>query len=99
MSDANYISLQFTDELMGRQGLLINLIDTERNQILSTQNPLQMRLIALKCIISLLSIDEMKSDQINLPTEIKECISHIVVKFLLKGYVKSQDEYLYCKVS
>lgn len=78
---------------------MINLIDTDRNQILSTQNPLQIRLIALKCIICLLSVEETKSEEINVPIDIKEYISQIVVKFLLKGYIKPQDEFLYCKVS
>lgn len=95
----SFLSFQFTEELIGRQGLLMNLIDTDRNQILSTQNPLQLRLIALKCIVCLLSIEETKSEEINVPIDIKEYISHIVVKFLLRGYVKSQDEFLYCKVS
>lgn len=92
-------SFQFTEELLGRQGLLINLIDTDKNQILSTHNPLQICLIALKCIVCLLSIEETKSEEMNLPVDVKEYISHIVVKFLLRGYVKSQDEFLYCKVS
>ncbi|XP_049873203.1 HEAT repeat-containing protein 6 [Pectinophora gossypiella] len=89
--------IKFVEELIGSQGLLINLIDIDKGQMLSTQNPLQISLIALKCMVSLIVMDETKMDQPTIAADIKEHISQIVVKFLLKGSNKSQDEFLYCK--
>lgn len=66
--------------------------------MLTTQNPLQICLIALKCIICLVTAEE-KPMELSVALEIKENVSQIVVKFLLKGSTKLQDEYLYCKVS
>ncbi|KAL0883107.1 hypothetical protein ABMA27_016568 [Loxostege sticticalis] len=91
---------KFSNSLIGPQGILMNLIDIEKNQTLSTQSPLQICLIALKCIICCISSEENKTtDETNtVPLEVKEQISSIVVKLLMKGSVKSQDEFLYCKV-
>ncbi|KAL0838793.1 hypothetical protein ABMA28_016835 [Loxostege sticticalis] len=90
---------KFSNSLIGSQGILMNLIDIEKNQTLSTQSPLQICLIALKCIICCISSEENKTtDETNtVPLEVKEQISSIVVKLLMKGSVKSQDEFLYCK--
>ncbi|XP_072949286.1 HEAT repeat-containing protein 6 [Epargyreus clarus] len=87
---------KFSEELLGEQGILLNIMDVNRSRNLSVHNPLQTCLIALKCIISLTSDD--KTDQTNVTSEIKEHISDVIVKFLMKGHTKSQDEFLYCKV-
>ncbi|XP_028176593.1 HEAT repeat-containing protein 6 [Ostrinia furnacalis] len=91
---------KFSNTLIGPQGILLNLIDIEKNQTLSVQSPLQNCLIALKCITCCISAEDTKAnDGTNtVPVEIKEQISTIVVKLLMKGSIKSQDEFLYCKV-
>ncbi|CAH0715508.1 unnamed protein product, partial [Brenthis ino] len=90
--------LKFINELIGKQGLLLNFIDSDKNNS-NHSNGLQICLLALKCIICLLTIDESKSfEQIEILLEIKELVSKIVIKLLLKGQVKSQDESILCKV-
>lgn len=90
---------QFINELIGKQGLLLNFIDSDKNYS-NHSNGLQICLLALKCIICLLTIDESKSfEQTEILLEIKELVSKIVIKLLLKGQVKSQDESIFCKVS
>lgn len=54
--------------------------------------------MALKCIICIISTPDDSKNDTNLAPELKELISQIVVKVLLKGYSKSEDEFLYCKV-
>lgn len=44
------------------------------------------------------SIEDGKIDS-NVTAEMKTQISKIIINFLMKGYSKSQDEFLYCKVS
>ncbi|XP_075977882.1 HEAT repeat-containing protein 6 [Anticarsia gemmatalis] len=90
-------SHKFTEDLIGSQGILTTLIDPNRSQ-LTTQNLLQIYLISFKCIISLISTTDDNKIESNVTLEMKERISQIVVKFLMKGYSKSHDEFLYCKV-
>ncbi|XP_026735223.1 HEAT repeat-containing protein 6 isoform X1 [Trichoplusia ni] len=90
-------SHKFTEDLIGNQGLLIKLIDPTKSS-LSTQNPLQIYLICLKCITSILSTTDEIKNKVLISNESKEQISQIVTRFLMKGYSKSQDEFLYCKV-
>lgn len=91
------ITFQFSASLIGPRGIILSLIDIENSRTLSTQNPLQICLIALKCVICCMS-EDVKDQTIVVPLEIKEQISLIVVKMLMKGSTKSQDEFLYCKV-
>lgn len=86
--------------MIGNQGILLNLLDTDKTHTLSTKNPLQICLIALKCIVSLVSTtDEAKNAEDNLEPEVKKRISQVVVNLLMRGSTKSQDDFLYCKVS
>lgn len=67
--------------------------------MLSTQNTLQICLIALKCITGLVASEDVKSpDQQDIALDIKDNVSQTVVKCLMKGTTKLQDEFLYCKV-
>ena len=80
-------------------GLLINLIDPDKNN-LHHSNSLQINLLALKCIACLLTIDETKStEQPEIVLEIKEIVSQIIIRLLMNGLRKSQDESMFCKVS
>ncbi|KOB75437.1 putative HEAT repeat containing 6 [Operophtera brumata] len=75
------------------------LADTEKPHTLSNKNPLQICLIALKCIVSLVSTtDEAKNAEDILKPEVKKQISQVVVNLLMSGSTKSQDVFLYCKV-
>ncbi|KAL4715902.1 hypothetical protein ACJJTC_013202 [Scirpophaga incertulas] len=88
---------KFADDMIGPYGVLIKLIDSDRNTN-GTQNPLQICLIALKCIICCVNVDDNKLSEVSLSINIKQQISMIVIKLLMKGYGKSQDEVLYSKV-
>ncbi|KAJ8722117.1 hypothetical protein PYW08_004519 [Mythimna loreyi] len=88
---------KFTEELIGNQGLLIRHIDSTKT-VQKSQNSLQIHLIALKCIICIVSTSDDSKNETNLAPELKELISEMVVKFLMKGYSKCDDEFLYCKV-
>ncbi|KAJ2949139.1 hypothetical protein O0L34_g6080 [Tuta absoluta] len=88
---------KFTEDLIGQHGLLTKFIDLEKLNNLSPQNTLQISLIALKCMVSLITLEENKIDQPTIATEVKNHVSQVVVKFLLKGHVKSQDDFLHCK--
>lgn len=85
--------------MIGRQGLLTKIIRGDKSSTLNNQDPSQICLMAIKCIISLLTIDENKvSGQSDVSMEAKEQTSQIIVDFLLNGCPKSCDETLYCKV-
>lgn len=93
-------SCKYTEELIGNRGILIDLLKIEKSS-LSTQNPLQTCLTALKCIISIVSVTEEKGDGDGvklIAPEVKERISEIVVRLLMRSSVKTHDEFLYCKV-
>lgn len=97
-----FFTFQFAVALIGKQGLVIRFLNVDNDNEIHTENPLQISLLAFKCILCLLTIlDEDKSaDQESLSiTEVKENISDTVLRFLFKGLTKSQDEFLYCKVS
>ncbi|XP_045498148.1 HEAT repeat-containing protein 6 [Colias croceus] len=90
---------KFINELIGKNGLLTKLIEADKNINQSGQNSSQITLIVLKCILCLLpTIEDKLSDDTELTQDIKEHISCIVVKYLLKGSMKNQDEFLYCKI-
>lgn len=90
-------SCNFIEDLIGEQGILIRLIDLKTN-LLHIQNSLQIHLLALKCIVCLISaVDDSKIES-NISPQMKKQISDIVVKFLMRGYSKIHDEFLYCKV-
>lgn len=96
--------LQFTDELIGKNGLLIKYINIENNYYLKSPTFLQLSLIVLKCIVCLLPMDEKDEGEIlldgnEITLDIKEHISLLVVQYLMRGCMKSVDEFLYCKVS
>lgn len=80
---------------MGLDGMLTNLIDIDKSDKLPARNPLQTYLIAFKCISSCIATEDSKL----IDKFMKEHISQLVIKLLLKGSVKSQDEFLYCKVN
>ncbi|XP_046965630.1 HEAT repeat-containing protein 6 isoform X1 [Vanessa cardui] len=88
----------FITDLIGQDGLLIKLINNDKyNQ--SHQNTMQIYLIVLKCIINLLKIDDnKKSEQADVSLELKEDISQLIIRLLMKGFIKSHDESIYCKV-
>lgn len=61
-----------------------------------------MSLIALKCVVCLVSTTEDSKNIDNnqvIASEVNKKISELVISLLLKGLVKNQDEFLYCKVS
>ncbi|XP_047029951.1 HEAT repeat-containing protein 6 [Helicoverpa zea] len=90
-------SHKFTEQLIGNQGILTKLIDSTKTE-LKVQNSLQIPLMVLKCIICIISTTDDGKNETIVALALKELISEIVVKFLMKGYSKSQDEFLYCKV-
>ncbi|XP_041979377.1 HEAT repeat-containing protein 6 isoform X1 [Aricia agestis] len=71
-------------------------------QCILQYNPLsgtQIYLMAYKCIISLLTIDDNKSnEEKSITVDTKENLVQVVINFLMKGYTKTQDEFMYCKV-
>lgn len=97
-TENSHFVFQFTESLIGNQGILLNLLSTDKTHTLSTRNPLQICLIALKCIVSLVSTaDEIKTADVLAP-EVKKLISQTVVGLLMRGSTKSQDDFMYCKV-
>ncbi|KAF9421110.1 hypothetical protein HW555_002822 [Spodoptera exigua] len=92
---------KFIKDLIGVQGVLIRLIDSSK-YFPKSQNSLQnIHLMALKCICCVMSIvDEVHKNETekNISLEIKEHMSSTVVKFLMVGYSKSEDDFLYCKI-
>ncbi|XP_035439500.2 HEAT repeat-containing protein 6 [Spodoptera frugiperda] len=91
---------KFTEDLIGIQGVLIRFVDLSR-YVPKSQNSLQIHLMALKCITCVMAtIDDIYKTETekSISLKIKEQISSLVVKFLMTGYSKSQDEYLYCKI-
>ncbi|XP_045773429.1 HEAT repeat-containing protein 6 isoform X1 [Maniola jurtina] len=90
---------KFINDLIGKQGFLTKIISGDKSNTLSTQDPLQICLMAIKCVISLLTMDENKSSiQTDVSIEVKEEISEIIVNYLMKGCPKSHDESIYCKI-
>ncbi|CAH0398322.1 unnamed protein product [Chilo suppressalis] len=92
------LGTQFSEELVGPNGVLTNLIDIDKNNKLSPQNRLQIYLTALKSIICSVNTEECGVSDEGISTDLKERISQMVVKLLMKGFNKSDDEFLYCKV-
>ncbi|CAG9786769.1 unnamed protein product [Diatraea saccharalis] len=90
------LGIKFSEELVGPNGILLNFVNVDKSNMLNIQNPLQICLIALKSIISCLNAEDNNIGTLSI--DLKERISQVVVKLLLKGSVKSQDEFLYCKV-
>ncbi|XP_050350439.1 HEAT repeat-containing protein 6 [Nymphalis io] len=89
---------KFAMDLIGKEGLLIKMINSDKYGQ-SHQNAMQIYLIVLKCIINLLKIDDnKKAEQADLSLELKEDISQLIIKLLMKGFLKSHDESIYCKV-
>ncbi|CAB3261513.1 unnamed protein product [Arctia plantaginis] len=88
---------KFIEDLIGSRGILFKLLD-ENKSVLTTQNSFQIYLLALKCIIYLITSNEDSKSESNITADMKIQISEIIIKFLMKGYSKSQDEFLYCKV-
>ncbi|CAK1580315.1 unnamed protein product [Parnassius mnemosyne] len=92
---------KFAEALIGKQGILINILSVDKSYQLSTHSPFQICLPALKCISCLITtLDENNSmdQQYFSTTDIKGHISEVVIRFLMRGLTKSQDEFLYCKV-
>ncbi|XP_026761719.2 HEAT repeat-containing protein 6 [Galleria mellonella] len=90
---------KFIEDLIGLDGVLSNLINIDKSPISSTQNPLPICLLAFKCMSCVITTEDGKTDQTNLvPLDVKEWISQLVIKFLMKYSIKLQDEFLYCKV-
>lgn len=92
-----YRFFQFVDQLLGSQGILLNLLELKK-PTLTMKNPLQNCLLALKCIASLvLTVDEAKNTE-ELEPFVKKKVSSTVVSLLMTGSTFSEDEFLYCKV-
>ncbi|KAM3965313.1 HEAT repeat-containing protein 6 [Aphomia sociella] len=90
---------KFIQELIGCNGVLSNIINIDEIFLINSQNPLQICLIAFKCISCAITTDDNKTDQVNVvSSELKQWISQLVIKFIMKYSVKLQDEFLYCKV-
>ncbi|XP_047511457.1 HEAT repeat-containing protein 6 isoform X2 [Pieris napi] len=92
-----HIGQKFINELIGQKGLLFQYIDVENRIYLTSQNSLQISLLVLKCIICLLPIIDEKNE-CEITMDIKQNISLIIIKYLMNGFVKNEDEFLYCKV-
>ncbi|CAH2246737.1 jg8801 [Pararge aegeria aegeria] len=90
---------KFINDLMGKQGLLTKIIMGDKSKTLKNQDPLQICLMAFKCVISLLTIDEDKlNGQSEVNIEVKEQISQIIIFFLMNGSPRTHDESIYCKI-
>ncbi|XP_023946380.1 HEAT repeat-containing protein 6 [Bicyclus anynana] len=89
---------KFINELIGRQGILTKMISGDKSKSANNQD-LQICLMSLKCVISLLTMDENRSNgQTDVSIEVKEHVSQIIVNFLMIGSTRSQDESIYCKI-
>nr|XP_026499699.1 HEAT repeat-containing protein 6 isoform X1 [Vanessa tameamea]XP_026499700.1 HEAT repeat-containing protein 6 isoform X1 [Vanessa tameamea]XP_026499701.1 HEAT repeat-containing protein 6 isoform X2 [Vanessa tameamea] len=89
---------KFIIYLIGKDGLLIKKMNSDKCSQ-SHQNAMQIYLIVLKCIINLLKIDDnKKSEQADISLELKKDITQLIINFLMKGFIKSHDESIYCKV-
>ncbi|XP_060803157.1 HEAT repeat-containing protein 6 [Amyelois transitella] len=81
------------EELLGQNGILTNLIE----QSISSQNNLQISLLAFKCISSCITTEDSKTET-NISVDMQQKLSQLTLKFLMKDLCNKGDEFLYCKV-